>query len=86
MLDIQVGYSNIQISNKQTHDLYYHQTNLTQFQKGICYMGVKIFNHLPPEIKSMPNDTKSFKLKLTTFLLQNSFYTIEEFFELKHDY
>jgi hypothetical protein len=48
-------------------------------------MGVKIFNHLPPEIKSMSNDTKSFKLKLTTFLLQNSFYTIEEFFELKHD-
>jgi hypothetical protein len=41
------------------------------------YMGVKIINHLPPEIKSMSNDTKSFKLKLTTFLLQNYFYTIE---------
>jgi hypothetical protein len=27
----------------------------------------------------------SFKFKLTTFLLQISFYTIEEFFELKHD-
>jgi hypothetical protein len=37
----------------------------------------------PSEIKYMLNDTKSFKLKLTTFLLQNSFYTIEEFFELK---
>jgi hypothetical protein len=49
-------------------------------------MGVKIFDHLPTEIKSMFNDTKSFKSKLTTFLLQNSFYTIEEFFELKHDY
>jgi hypothetical protein len=48
-------------------------------------MGVKIFNHLPPEIKSMTNGMKSFKLKLTTFLLQNSFYTIEEFSELKHD-
>jgi hypothetical protein len=43
-----------------------------------------IFNHLPNEIKSMLNDTKSFQMKLT-FLLQNSFYTIEEFFELKHD-
>jgi hypothetical protein len=48
-------------------------------------MGIKIFNHLPSEIKSMSNDTRSFKFKLTTFLLQNSFYTIEEFFELKHD-
>jgi hypothetical protein len=44
-----------------------------------------IFNHLLPEIKSMSNNTKSFKLMLTTFLLQNSFYTIEEFFELKYD-
>jgi hypothetical protein len=43
-------------------------------------MGVKVFNNLPPEIKSMSKDMKSFKLKLTTFLLQNSFYTIEEFF------
>jgi hypothetical protein len=48
-------------------------------------MGVKIFNHSSPEIKSMSNNTMSFKLKLATFLLQNSFYTIEEFFELKHD-
>jgi hypothetical protein len=48
-------------------------------------MGVKIFNHLPPEIKSMSNETRSFKATLTTFLLQNSFYTIEEFFELKYN-
>jgi hypothetical protein len=48
-------------------------------------MGVKILNHLPSEIKSMSNNTKSFKFKLATFLLQNSFNTIEEFFELKHD-
>jgi hypothetical protein len=48
-------------------------------------MGVKVFNHLPPEIKCMFNDTMSFKSKLTIFLLQNPFYTTEEFFELKHD-
>jgi hypothetical protein len=41
------------------------------------------FNHLPIEIKSMSKDTKSFKCKLTIFLLQNSFYTIDEYFELK---
>ena len=68
---------------RSTYDLYYPQTNLAQFQKGICYMGVKIFNHLPTKIKSVSNDTKSFKSKLITFLLQNSFYPIEEFFELK---
>jgi hypothetical protein len=68
---------------RSAYDMYNPQTNLAQFQKGICYMGVKIFNHLPIEIKSMSNDTKSFKSKLTTFLLQNSFCTIDEYFELK---
>jgi hypothetical protein len=38
---------------RSAYDMYYPQTNLAQFQKGICYMGVKIFNHLPIEIKSM---------------------------------
>jgi hypothetical protein len=63
---------------RSAYNMYYPQTNLAQFQKGICYMGVKIFNHLPIEIKAMSNDTKSFKSKLTTFLLQNSFYTIDD--------
>jgi hypothetical protein len=43
-------------------------------------MGIKIFNHLPTNIKSRSNDLRSFKLQLTTFLLQNSFYTCDEFF------
>jgi hypothetical protein len=71
---------------RSAYDMYYPLTNLAQFQKGICYMGIKIFNHLPIEIKSVSNDTKSFKSKLTTFLLQNSFYAIDEYFELKLNY
>jgi hypothetical protein len=73
---------NSQVHNwhtRSTYDLHYPQTNLSHFQKGICYMGTKIFNHLPTKIKSMSSDLKSFKLQLTTFLLQNSFYAIEEF-------
>jgi hypothetical protein len=66
------------------HDLHYPQTTRAQFQKGICYMGVKIFNHLPTRIKSMSNDLKNFKLQLTTFLLQNSFYTNDKFFRTKY--
>jgi hypothetical protein len=38
---------------------------------------------MPIEIKSVSNDMKSFESKLTTFLLQNSFYTIDEYLELK---
>jgi hypothetical protein len=52
-------------STRTIYDLHYPQTNLAQFQKGICYMGIKIFNHLPTNIKSMLKDLRSFKLQLT---------------------
>jgi hypothetical protein len=47
-------------------------------------MGAKVFNHLPTKAKSMPNDLKNFKLQLTTFLTQSSFYTNDEFFRTKY--
>jgi hypothetical protein len=42
-------------------------------------MGIKSFNNLPLKIKQL-DSYKSFKRETTTFLLNNSFYTIEEFF------
>jgi hypothetical protein len=56
-------------STRTNYDLHYPQTNSAQFQKGICYIGIKIFNHLPTNIKCRLNDFISFKLQLTTFLL-----------------
>jgi hypothetical protein len=70
-------------STRTIYDLHYPQTDLAQFQKGICYMGIKIFNHLPTNIKSRSSGLRSFKLQLTTFLLQNYFYTCDEFFTNK---
>jgi hypothetical protein len=67
-------------STRTIYDLHHPQTNLAQFQKGICCMEIKIFNQVPTNIKSKLNDLRSFKLQLTTFLLQNSFYTCDEFF------
>jgi hypothetical protein len=60
-------------STRTIYDLHCPQTNLAQFQKGICYIGIKSFNHLPTNIKSRSNDLRSFKLQLITFLLQNFF-------------
>jgi hypothetical protein len=68
---------NSQVHNYNTRiidDLHYPQTAKAQFQKGICYMGAKVFNHLPTKMKSMSNGLKNFKVKLTKFLIQNSFY------------
>ena len=55
-------------------------TNLTKYQKGAHFAGIKIFNHLPTRIKCVANEIQVFKLALNRFLLPNSFYSIEEDF------
>jgi hypothetical protein len=44
-------------------------------------MDIKLFNKLPVQIKQLDN-YKGFEGEVITFLLNNPFYTIEEFFEL----
>jgi hypothetical protein len=44
-------------------------------------MGIKLYNKLPVQIKLLDN-YKGFKREVKTFLLNNTFYTIEEFFVL----
>jgi hypothetical protein len=50
------------------------------FQKGVYYSGSKIFNHLPSFIKELAGNIKIFKTTFKNFLMTNSFYTVEEFF------
>jgi len=54
-------------------------TNLTKYQKGAHYAGIKIFNHLPTHIQCVANEIKVFKSALTRFF-SNSFYSTEECF------
>jgi hypothetical protein len=39
-------------------------THLTMFKKSLAYVGVKIYNHLPADIKDLACDVKSFKKAL----------------------
>jgi hypothetical protein len=55
-------------------------SNLKKFQTGAHYMGVKLYNSPPTCIKSEINNTKRFELLLKKYLLQNSFYSLEEFY------
>lgn len=52
--------------------------HLTLFEKKPTYMGRKLFNQLPEDLKRCRED-KNFKTSLKTWLLQKSFYTLEEF-------
>ena len=40
-------------STRQLNNLYHPITNLTVYQKGAHYMGIRIFNSLPPHIKEI---------------------------------
>jgi hypothetical protein len=54
--------------------------NLTKFQKGGYYSGIRIFNDLPHDIKDLANKITLFQNVLKRFLLTNSFYNGEEYF------
>jgi len=77
------------ISNSEVHSintrhksaLYPLSIKLTKYKKGVVYSGIKIFNHLPQNIKSLSWNVKKFKLVLKRFLLMGSFYTLDEYFD-----
>jgi hypothetical protein len=54
-------------------------THLMMFQKSPAYAGIKIYNHLPSDIKELVCDMRSFKKALQFFLHVHSFYTVDEF-------
>jgi hypothetical protein len=80
--------SNFEISGRNTrfnNKLHFPKCNLAAFQKGIYYHGVKVFNGFPPNIRILAYDVKLFKTALKRFLLLNSFYSLDEYFDYKSD-
>jgi hypothetical protein len=71
------------IGTRQNINLFPPNISLTRVQKGVYYSGIKIYNHLPTELKQLSNDQKSFGLALKRFLFANSFYTLNEYFNYK---
>ena len=68
------------INTRHSSDLYVPAADLTICKKGIYYSGIKIYNHLPTAIKDLSGDKNKFKLALKRYLLHNSFYSLEEYF------
>jgi len=74
------------LTNQEIHyintssNLKFHipSSNLTKFQKGVYYSGIKLFSHLPSHIRSLSADTKLFRTILKKVSLQQffSFYRI----------
>jgi hypothetical protein len=67
------------ISTRFSSDLHTPTANLTTFQKGPFYFGIKVFTHLATSITTASNDINQFRSVLKSFLLVHSFYS-EEYF------
>jgi len=66
------------IKTRNSYNLHLPLSHLTKYQKGVHYAGIRVFTHLPTSIKSIANEAEMFKKTLKRFLLDNSFYSIDE--------
>ena len=60
-------------NTRQKFHLHPPSTRMTKRQKGVYYMGVKIFHKLPPKIQWKTSNKKKFHKTLKKFLLLGSF-------------
>ena len=61
---------NHKLDTRQRNNLYLIQANLTIYQKGTYYSGIKIFNSLPLQIREVADNQRKIKIAL------NNFYTL----------
>ena len=69
------------INTRHCSDLYLPSAHLFKLQTAVYHTGIKVFNCLPPRVKSLSSDVRKFKSALKKFLLEGSFYTIQEYFD-----
>jgi hypothetical protein len=64
--------------------LNFHQpsADLTKYQTGVYYVGLKKFNTLPQCIKQESDNPKKFESLLKKFLYENKSHSVEEFYRL----
>jgi len=68
------------IGTRQYQNLHQPSANLTKYQSGVYYVGIKLFNSLPTFIKQEFNNYNKFLPFFKKFLCENSFYSLEEFY------
>jgi hypothetical protein len=69
------------ICTRHNANLHPPLLHLTKAQKGVYFSAIKIYNLLPQRIKKLSSNANKFKVTLKKFLLVNSFYSLEEYFE-----
>lgn len=70
------------IRSKYKHDICIPKINNHLYHKSAFSTGIKIFNHLPGDIKAL--DLPKIKYVLKKWLINNVFYTLDEYYTSKH--
>jgi hypothetical protein len=73
------------INTRNKHHLHRPVANLSCFQKGASYSGIRNFNSLPRSITNLKNEKTHFKVALKKFLNAHSFYSVNELFTCADD-
>jgi hypothetical protein len=71
-----------EINTRHKLDFHVPSVRLTRIKKGLYYSGITLFNSLPLRMKQAAQDVKKCKYALKVFLIGNSFYSVEEYFNL----
>jgi len=66
-------------NTRHRNDLHLPQETLAMYQKGVYYLGIKIFNGLPRALKDISSKPGKFKIALRKCLETQSFYSLDEF-------
>jgi hypothetical protein len=67
------------ISTRTKLNLHLPRPNLSAYQKGTYYSGIRVFSSLPSQLKNLSPNRNQFKHVLKNFLYFYSFYTLDEY-------
>jgi hypothetical protein len=73
------------VNTRLKNHLHRSVANLSCFQKGAHYSGIKILNSLLPSLKTIWDKKETFKVALKRYLNTHSFYSVDEFLQFKED-
>jgi len=68
------------VNTRNKSNLHLPISNLSVYQKGTHYTGIRVFNSLPSQINELYHNRSHFKRALKKFLYFHLFYTLNEYF------
>jgi hypothetical protein len=68
------------VNTRQITDLHLISIRLIAFKEGAYFTGMRIFNHLPTNVKTQANKIELLTSALKRYLILKSLYSLNEYF------